>query len=1460
MAVKRSPIWAIPITLLACIGAVVGQVLVVPGQPGQGVHQPVYIEDSPAAQDLAAEALDLRGQRRLADAAQKLQRVIDEYPHKLMPVSESSYTDALLWVRGKLLDDAELLNAYRSLYGPAAEREVKQALPTADRSLDVEALRQVLARYTLTRAGLDAGLALGAYHLERAEGGDASGVLDELVNHPDLASEAGRYHLMRSVACLLLGDSAGLAEYRRALQDLPDKTHLSELEALTNRIHPPHRLDSVAADRGPATSSLPENLDTPLWDIDLLEVLWQGLGNRPDLRNMPVEQVVLRVIPALNRSSVLINTGEMVTAYDRASGWRLWESPGQTETPSQAPVAYPGRGMLTEPRGVLVSGTRAYALLGWLNPNQNVRGGQAGGVSLVAMDAATGGELWRVMPGQLDPALSKAAFDGTPSGEGGRIYTLVKRVQVSGLHDLYLTAVRESDGTLLWRRHLSSSSVQTHYNAGPSARMTLHGGRVYVCDNRGTVYALDGRTGTVRWVTMLPDAGELNPPTRRGAAGFKDQPEPVRVAAGLLVSPIAPDGPYLLLDADTGVITRELSGGDWDTVEACYPAGADVLGVGDAVTRFDGQTLATRWHRALDDERDGRVRGRPAVDLDMVTDAIAQTAGRDTTGVVVFTSDHRLTALKFDDGRLLSEHAIDAPGNVILAPGQVVVVSPASLNSYTDWRVAHRHLMVRAELDPSSPQPGMAMARLAMRTGRDPAVLEGVDLALAAIDHVPVVSGVEDTRQREVFGLLREFTDPSRAASVTLRGQLLDRMAVSTSGPTQEAAYQMTRAEYLEETGQLELAVEHYQAVLADPSLSAELYAIGRGSRRAGLEARRMLKALIDKHGREYYQPYDLLAEHELNELQTRGENNPQRYAELADRYPLALSVNEARTLAAERYLEAGESASAVRQWQAVYLNADSDERLSSAAVRIVQVYLAIDRPELARRWLRRVEREHPGLVLVQDDQPVSVQAWLSELQHLLASADVLPRLDLPLAEPRWVDGLPVPIVPDDTGSVSSRDRVLMHDGRSVWMLANAKLEELWRKPMPAADVQILAMDDQQVVWWSKQTGRIGAMDSRTGEPIWTELDIAKELEGTGNPQLREDQRTRQQREFVHLIGGGGVRNPMLQNAAMRDTIMSTVDLTTIMFADRLGRAVCIDRQSGQVRWRTLSPSDSLTAMTLGDGLVALGGASWADTEAQHGVVTLLDTLSGEPIETLIQSDEVPTWLGFSDSGLLITSASNKITAYDPATGRTEWRSDVPRSSGSTRIWLGDRLLIYLNQQLEVGSALVLDVLSGETVNQLPIRKASGQALLDTILAEGRAYMMTPMRAVGLNASGRTVWSDAICAPIGHLAMQRVGHRYVCMVGGIGPSQVPVLPRINFQGHPELEEALREAIAAGQLRANADGYRLYLLDRETGSIVSDTPLDGLGPINTGSAVWIDGAILFGAGERTMVVGSQSAAD
>lgn len=1452
-------LWAQPVVPVA-----------VGGQAKASVRQPVYIEDSLVAQDLADEALELRDQNRFADAAQKLRRVVDEYPFKLMPTDEGSYTDAVLWVRAELQADDRLLNAYRSLYGPTAEREVALAMPTTTKPIDTQALHRVLMRYALTEAGLDAALALGAYHLERAEGGDASAVLDGLQGHPDLPAHGGRYHFQRALAALLLSDTAEYEAHRQSLHELDDESSLSELDALANRTLPPLRFQHDPAGRLPIGSRLPASLDSPLWEVKFDQSLAGVATNRPNLRGVPQGQSPLRFVPSGDATRVYLNLGDKVTAYDRASGWRLWEVTDVPASRTDRVALATSWARLTGPRGVLAVGGRAFAVLGWSNPRQNRPAQATAGVSLVGINATDGRDIWRIRPEELDQSLQRASFDGTPIGGDGRIYTLVKRVQVSGLHDLYLTAVNETDGSLIWRRHISSSSTQGNYITGSSARMVLHAGLVYVSDNRGAVCALDGRTGTMRWLTLLPDAGIINSVARRAMLPFKDLPAPVLVQAGLLVPPVIGSNKHILLDVNTGRVLRELIGGDWQNVQVCYSAGGNVLGVGQGVTCFDGRTLQPRWHTPLEPGKFGTLLGRPGIDLNMTAASLADPTSKgqalqivhdadpSARGLIVLNTQHRLVAMTLNDGQIVADQPLTSPGNVMLTPSQVVIASADSLYGFTDWLFAHDQLTSRATQDPSNPQPGLSLARLALRTGHEPAVLEGVDLALSSLSESLDDPNEGDARQHRVFGLLREINDPSSGASVQLRGELLNRMATTATTPGQEVAYQLTKGLYLQERGDPERAAEHYQAVLADRSLAVELYTVGRGSIRAGVEAHRLLKALIQTHGREVYTPYDLLAEHELIELQAHGVREAQRYTDLADRYPLALCANQARTFAADLYEQAGQGMAALRQLQVVYLNTASIDGLSQVAGRIAQMYLQQDHPALTRRWLRRVNREHSGLVLLRDDQPVSIPSWLSELETLLATSRALPRINTPLSPPRLIAGRPV--IPPRAGGPPPRDRVLMRDGQALWMLSSPRFDEVWKKPLPAPDMRVLAMDDRQILWWSQQTGQLGAMDRMTGEPLWPQIDFSHALDKAGDSTPNQQQRTREQLQFIQLLGGAGIRNPRARQTTVTATTRTAFDLTTIILADQLGRIVCIDRHTGQIRWRRLSTSDNLTSLTIGDGLVVIGGTSWGGTQVQHGVVTLLDVLTGEPLETQIQSQDLPVWLGFADSGLLVIVSNGKLTGFDPATGRTAWRRDLPRLVGARRSWIGGQVLIVSTQQGQVGSALVMDSQTGELVNQVPIRAVLGQThTFQAVQADGRWQVLTPMQAVALNVSGRTRWSDALCAPIGHMLMQLIGDRYVCIVGRTGTQEVPVLPGPNAGGRLELQEALRAA--AGRLSIQAGGYRLYLLDRQTGVITTDTPLASLpAPIDPAASVFLDDALLLGVGDQTLLIQSQNAAD
>ena len=1426
------------------------------GPSTQRVQQPVYVEDSPAAQDLAEAALELRDQGEYVQAAQKLQSIIEKYPHKLMRTGASSYTDAVLWVRRSLREEERLLSAYRTLFDEEAARMADQAMPTPDRPIDVAALRAVLSQYTLTPAGMRAGLTLSAYHLERAEARDALSVLDDLMNHPDLSEQPGRYHMLRGVALLLIGNRDGYETQLSLLDELGDVTWHDDLQAMAHRVHPTLRRQADLHAVG--TASLPSDLTQPLWEIDLLEALWAEAGQRVEVRKAIEDRALLRVRPVVAREHIILNLGDGMIAYDRASGWRQWEVQDQRE-PTENALMYMPHTTVIEPRGVCVVGDRVYGYLGWVYPNQAARAPGSTGVSLVAANLEDGRERWRVTPGDLDPSFENASFDGTPITGGGRIYTLIKRVQVTGLHDVYLAALDESDGGLVWRRHLSSSSSQAPYNRGPSPRMTQHAGRLYISDNRGAVVSMDGRTGTVRWVTILPEAGIVDVTAVRTVRTRSDVPEPVVTAAGLLIPPIGSGRAYLLLDVETGEVTRTLDDSPWSDVSACYPAGEDVLAIGSAsVSLFDGATLDQLWRKQLDVGRDGTVRGRPAIGLSSAG------AGTNERGVVVFTTQRRLYALKLNDGQVLADVSNDTAGHVVLAPGQVLVASTIGLHAYTDWQVARQHLLDLVEQHPSDPRPGMALARLALRSGRDAQVLQGIDLALASLTHPPMESLEPDQRQAEVYDLLYDITISDASVNPDLRGELLDRMARSATGPKQEAAYQLTRGRHLIEMNEPARAVEHYQEVLADPSLAAQLYTVGRRSRLAGLEARRQIKGLILSHGREVYRSYDLLAEHELQELISTGEQDAAVYIALADRYPLALSVNRARQYAADRALETGDEAGALRQLQAVYLDTADDADRSQIAGRIAALYLSHDRPEHARHWLRRVKREYPQLLLTDESGLVTAADWLARLdEQSLFTFRQLPRIGLPLSEPTWIDGRPMHSITHVVGADRPCDRVLMAGNGEWWMLSMPGLTEPWRQPIPAQGMRVLAWDGWQVLWWSPQTMTLGAIDSRTGEALWQSVDCRALMERAGGLGMQQERRNRQQQQFLEVLGGTTVRRSFRVGEAADERLIWAVDLSSVVLADHLGRVACIDRDTGRVRWSVLGQADSLTDVAIGDGLVALAGASWVDTAAQHGIITLLDPLTGEQHKTVFQTEQVPIWIAFADNGHLISAMSGTLPAHHVATGLTQWHTDSAiRNSLWSRYRIGGNLLTVAEMRGEVGTLQVVELDDGRVVNQLPVRSAADKlALFDPVYTTDAWYASTQMQTLSLEASGQLRWIDAICAPPGHIKQQYVSDRYVLIVSGTPPRQVPQLPQLNINERAGANQALEDILRQARDRAETSGYRLFVLDRHSGVIERELPLIALQTdLDPSAGAIIDGALLIDSGEKTLVIQGSNTAD
>lgn len=163
-----------------------------------------------------------------------------------------------------------------------------------------------------------------------------------------------------------------------------------------------------------------------------------------------------------------------------------------------------------------------------------VRGGRLffAGDTAVALDAATGRELWRYV---LDSTAGLCESDG--DGEAFYVGTLQHRVY----------ALRASDGALLWSRDLGPDWPYK----GTVRGMTVSGDTVYAAVEHetgvnghigtGDLFALDRRTGAVLWVYRNGDGTRLDIYQSAG-----------RVAGRLILLTANWENEYIAVDRFTG--------------------------------------------------------------------------------------------------------------------------------------------------------------------------------------------------------------------------------------------------------------------------------------------------------------------------------------------------------------------------------------------------------------------------------------------------------------------------------------------------------------------------------------------------------------------------------------------------------------------------------------------------------------------------------------------------------------------------------------------------------------------------------------------------------------------------------------------------------------------------------------------------------------------------------------------
>ena len=1413
----------------------------------------VYVQDSPAAQQLLRKSSQLAEADRPAQAVRQLQQVIERYPHKLLKRSRGLYVDATEAVRRRVQAKPALREAYQRVFGAKAQRLLDQAKQGGPAAGELESL---MARYPATEASLKAGLLAAGVYLERGNGDAAIGVLAPLADHPHLGKHKARYHYLNALGGLLADRDSHLTRHRKALRKLGADEQLAAVDSLSNQLDR-SALTSTQADgridAGPRPT--PAIGSKPIWTHRWLHFPEPQSENQARLirqRESALEEYPPGLHPEVVGASVYLNARQGIQALDRVSGRVQWfhrrARPEQSnqqldrEDLIRRRILAMRRGETgIHPRGVLVTERSVYGVLG---AGFNSGDEAAGRTAVTALKRADGAQRWETTAAEAGGQLDELAFYGTPHRAGDRLLVLAQRASGRASIDVFLIALDRATGEPAWQRHIASLMGGQRLGALP-VQVRVAEGRVFLSGPGGMAAAVEPRSGTMQWIRVPRGAAGEDGDDEGDEDGglfarrwqshpkqaLKLSSKPVLTEAGLLVSRSGLEQPPVLLNPRTGKPVRAISGDAWSKPGRLHAVGGDVLLVSrQHVTRFDGASLEMQWQHRLNTPL-AEHGLEPAI----------------TRQFVAVLTKRGVTALDLGTGNLAMQKTLEPAGHLVAASDQLLVASRKRLHSYMGWTTARPGLEKRIEAHPTDPTPALSLAYLAEVTGHPDAVLAAADDALAALDRLAERDLNQASEQRgKVFDSLLSLARDSDELAHAVRRSLFERVARIADSPTQQIEYHLALGQLLAAMDKPEAAVDHYQTVLTQRRLAKQKLVLGGTRRRADLEARSRLRQLIAKAGRSIYRDYEDAAKQRLARLRQRGAG-AEKMLELAARYPFAKAATTARVRAAERLIQAGRSNEAAIELRRAYGRAGNAKQRARIVGRLARLYLSDDRTDRARAWLEQVRRQHPDLKLKRDGKAITLDRWIDELAKAGAGAQGLAKLRLPLGKARQAGGELMRVADD----ASANDRVLLRDERTLTLHAGPALKRQWKAELPNqgddADWQLRRLNQEQVVLFSPNDGgRVLVLNGQTGQIAWP-MQKGKALldDEVGDPPDRLAQAGDQDVEAalgnvrlqergdvvvrgnveVQLLGQRGrvqARNGERgdDSSAVRVVTTSTV----IAIVGQRGRAVGLAAHTGRVLWRTQLGVESVGDVAVSPRALAVAGRHGAGGEATYLRLELLDPITGERLHKPIDQNKgaTPRWVGFAGRHVVVASES-EMQAYnldrhaEPAWSRSRDDGVFYPIAWGGRHWLGIVARTSDAREIELYNPA-----TGALLNRLNLATMGGLSQLTT---PSHCHLANLKAAMAIDKNGQVAWRDAIELPGKRLRGQAATERFLVVAGH---------------------------------RAEADGdstgrARLYLIERDTGRLrhtftlpeaLSDQTISRFTPVAGGVAVTTDNDTLL----------------
>ena len=1296
---------------------------------------PVYMDDSPGAEEALGRVGDLARIGNLDEACRVLQQLLNRDADRVLPApgEENLFISVRAAAHNLLLANPDLLDRYRALESARAASMLE-----ADQAAEVERTR------LFTRAGLEAVLTLAQRQMESARFGGAWQTLMQAEEHPDRSGTLGR-------ACANMATQ--ILVYMRDTHPHDAASHAEVVERWNREadIDPAvrHKVD------GPDFTPV-RTIYSPMPEVNLSGILPRAMASvrlgEPieEIRTLSQEQVhtgqgdgsrLLHAAPTLVGDVVYFNDSQTISALDRFTLTPIWRA--VVSSGMRPNVSFTGRAGLEDICQALHAEGRIVALTGL-----SLKGRTSRDRVLTCLDAATGRILWTrtTERGEAARDPGEGEFRGPVIvDEGVVVLSILREVTHQRLRSNTLVGYDLHTGERLWTRPLASVGQQSWAATPETADGSLViDGILYRSDRIGVALAIEVQTGRIRWIRRVP----------RQDNGMSNDPGPwvsnIPVAHNGSIIAMSPDRQRIIeINRASGEILHSLQSGRMENPDYLLIMNNLLLGVSrDSIVGrpLRAWTVPEQSTYALRRVQGG-IRGRVLVTGDSLIIPTASGIGR---------VDARYDA---DSGFTIAAQRaldIDAPGIPIVADGQLIVVDDARAHSYLSWTSADDLLRQRMDAAPTDPLPAITYAELSFRADRPDRILWATDRALRAIERDPLADDSVAARARLFTSLLDMVEPPPDAPlgamlNTEQRDGIISRLGRLATKPDQQVAALLAAARFDEASDRPERAVERYQQILASSALSRSMARSEGTTLPAEVAATRRLERLIRIEGRRVYSAYDAEALRMLEDAARNPEANA--FEQIARRYPVSRHTPRAWLQSAMHHEDAGDDRAMLFALEAGTRSAEAtldpdDPTRAELAGRLITSLIRLDRLDSA---MDRIEQIAGAPILTVNDQPINLRSISDELRTRLAQqrrrADIGPELGR-----TWVfERLSIIEPIDRNATTTPTDRILLRnfDGTiGMWAIDDQEgLKRLWNSSIEGD----LLRFDRTGVYLSAGRERnnarsVARLDIDTGNLIWRTDPIAELFARGGEERL--------------AVAGARPRiDTPIRSGVAHDEVLAVFDRRTLVLVERSGRLAGFDLDTGRLLWAHERAPDLVHEAAAGAGLLAVIGIRpgnedsprHADGEAApfENAMLLFDVRSGEPVATHRESpSQSMRWVRIDDSGLVVAGIRDGVFAYDPSRRSVVWRSDRPTLRDTVGAWFVpggivvldiDTNLHLLSRQDGSGTREALDV---------PGRLPSTSSRVEVVTLDDEHFVVATGRNVGV--------FDLAGAPVGIDATERV--------------------------------------------------------------------------------------------------------